>query len=70
MGDNVSILNAAVDGPEQQIIFNVKYLSDVLSVIDTPEVAIEVIAATKPGVIRPVVVADYTYVIMPMHTNR
>jgi DNA polymerase III subunit beta len=70
LGDNVSILNAAVDGPEQQIIFNVKYLSDVLSVIDTPEVAIEVIAATKPGVIRPVGVADYTYVIMPMHTNR
>jgi len=70
LGDNVSILNAAVDGPEQQIIFNVKYLSDVLSVIDTPEVAIEVNAATKPGVIRPVGVADYTYVIMPMHTNR
>ncbi len=70
LGDNVSILNAAVDGPEQQIIFNVKYLADVLSVIDTPEVAIEVIGATKPGVIRPVGVADYTYVIMPMHTNR
>ena len=70
LGDNVSILNAAVDGPEQQIIFNVRYLSDVLAVIDTPEVAIEVNAATKPGVIRPVGPADYTYVIMPMHTNR
>ena len=70
LGDNVSVLNAAVDGPEQQIIFNVRYLADVLSVIDTPEVAIEVNAATKPGVIRPVGPADYTYVIMPMHTNR
>jgi DNA polymerase-3 subunit beta len=70
LGDNVSVLNAAVDGPEQQIIFNVRYLSDVLAVIDTPEVAIEVNAPTKPGVIRPVGVADYTYVIMPMHTNR
>ena len=67
---NVSVLNAAVDGPEQQIIFNVRYLADVLSVIDTPHVAIEVNAPTKPGVIRPVGIADYTYVIMPMHTNR
>ncbi len=70
LGDNVGILNAAVDGPEQQIIFNVKYLVDVLSVIGTPEVAIEINSPTKPGVIKPVGPADYTYVIMPMHTNR
>jgi DNA polymerase-3 subunit beta len=70
LGDNVGILNAAVDGPEQQIIFNVKYLADVLAVIGTPEVAVEINAPTKPGVIKPVGPADYTYVIMPMHTNR
>jgi DNA polymerase III subunit beta len=70
LGDNVGVLNAAVDGPEQQIIFNVKYLADVLAVIGTPEVAIEVNAPTKPGVIKPIGHADYTYVIMPMHTNR
>lgn len=70
LGNNVSTLNAAVDGPEQQIIFNVKYLADVLAVIGTPEVAIEVNAASKPGVIKPVGPADYTYVIMPMQTNR
>ena len=70
LGDNVGVLNAAVDGPEQEIIFNVKYLSDVLAVIGTPEVAIEVNAPTKPGVIKPIGHADYTYVIMPMHTNR
>lgn len=70
LGDNTSTLNAAVDGPELQIIFNVKYLSDVLGVIDTPEVALEVNGATKPGVIKPVGAEDYTYVIMPMHINR
>jgi DNA polymerase-3 subunit beta len=70
LGDNVGVLNARVDGPEQQIIFNVRYLSEVLAVIGTPEVAIEVNAPTKPGVIKPVGSADYTYVIMPMHTNR
>ena len=70
LGDNISTINAAVDGPELQIIFNVKYLADVLSVIDTPEVALEVNAPTRPGVIKPVGSADYTYVIMPMHINR
>jgi len=70
IGSNVSTINAAVDGPEQQIIFNVKYLSDVLAVLDTPEVALEVTSAARPGVIKPVGPADYTYVIMPMSTNR
>ncbi len=70
LGDNTSILNAAVDGPEMQIIFNVKYLSDVLAVIGSAEVALEANAPTKPGVIRPVGEHDYTYVIMPMHINR
>jgi len=70
LGDNVSTINAAVDGPDVQIIFNVRYLVDVLSVIGTPEVALELNASTKPGVMRPVGSTDYTYVIMPMHTNR
>ena len=70
VGSNVSTVNATVDGPEQQIIFNVKYLSDILSVIDTAEVALELTSGTRPGVIRPVGSADYTYVIMPMSSNR
>jgi DNA polymerase-3 subunit beta len=72
VGSNVSTINAAVDGPEQQIIFNVKYLADVLSVLNTPEVAIEVTSAARPGVVKPVgdIGALYTYVIMPMSTNR
>jgi DNA polymerase-3 subunit beta len=70
LGDNTSTINAAVDGPELQIIFNVKYLADVLTVVGTPEVALEANAATKPGVIKPVGADDYTYVIMPMHINR
>src|SRR5579884_725827 len=70
LGDNTSTINAAVDGPELQIIFNSKYVADVLAVIGTAEVAVEATAATKPGVIRPVGSDNYTYVIMPMHINR
>jgi DNA polymerase-3 subunit beta len=74
VGSGVSSINATVEGQEQQIIFNVKYLSDVLAVIDTPEVAVEVTSAARPGVIKPwksdETTIDYTYVIMPMSTNR
>jgi DNA polymerase-3 subunit beta len=70
VGSNVSTINAAVDGPDQEIIFNVKYLTDVLAIMDTPEVALEVTSAARPGVVKPVSAADYTYVIMPMSTNR
>ncbi len=70
VGNNVTTINAAVDGPELQIIFNVKYLTEVLSVIDTPQVALEANSAASPGVIKPISSADYTYVIMPMSTNR
>jgi DNA polymerase-3 subunit beta len=70
VGDNTAVVNAAVDGPPLQIIFNVKYLSDVLSVVDTPEVALELNSSASPGVIRPVGPADYTNVIIPMSSNR
>src|SRR5205814_4052718 len=66
IGNTVNTINSAVDGPEQQVIFNVKYLSDVLSVLDTPEVALEVTSAARPGVVKPVGSTDYTYIIMPM----
>ncbi|GHO86810.1 DNA polymerase III subunit beta [Dictyobacter formicarum] len=70
VGNNVTTINAAVDGPEQEIIFNVKYLGDVLAILDTPEVALEVTSPARPGVVKPVSAAEYTYVIMPMSTNR
>ncbi len=70
VGDNTATIHAAVDGPDLQIIFNVKYLSEVLQVMDTPEVALELNSSASPGVVRPVGSTDYTYVIMPMSTNR
>ena len=53
-----------------EIIFNVKYLTDVLGVIETPSVALELNTPQQPGVIKPVGESDYAYVIMPMHSTR
>lgn len=71
VGNNTVTVNATVDGPELQIIFNLRYLAEVLAVLNTPEVALEVNTPRHPGIIRPVSTSvDYTYVIMPMSSNR
>ncbi len=68
MGDNVSELDAMIEGDAMNATFNAKYMIDVLAVIDTPQVAFEAISATRPGVFRPVGAGEeeYVHVIMPM----
>lgn len=70
IGTNVSQIAAAIDGPAQEMLFNIKYLTNVLSVIDTPEVALEITSKTRPGLLRPVGAIDAQYVVMPMTVNR
>jgi DNA polymerase III subunit beta len=67
VGDNTSDIDAAVEGPEGQIAFNVRYLNDVLTALRTPQVALEMQGPSSAGVIRPVGNQDSTHVIMPMH---
>ncbi len=70
-GDTTTTLTAAVDGPGMEIIFNVKYLTDVVGVVNMPSVALELNTPQQPGVIKPVDDnSDYVYVIMPMHSTR
>jgi DNA polymerase-3 subunit beta len=53
-----------------EIAFNVKYLVDVLTVVNTPNVALETTGAAAPGVIKPVGRDDFLHVIMPMHLGK
>jgi len=69
-GDNETEIDALVDGDPIEIAFNVKYLNDVLGVIDTPQVALETASESSPGVIRPVGNDDFVHVIMPMQLGR
>jgi len=66
IGDNIAEIEALTDGEEAKIAFNVKYLSDVLSVLRQAQVAIEVTTPSSPGVIRPIGVDNYVHVVMPM----
>ena len=66
-GFNLTVVDATIDGDEQIIAFNVRFLREVLDVIGTPNVALETSANTSPGVLRPVGEDNYVHVIMPMH---
>ena len=69
-GSNETIVDATIEGNPIEIAFNVRYLLDVLGVIDTPNVALETTGSSSPGVIRPVGREDFLHVIMPMHLGR
>lgn len=66
-GYSENVIDASIEGPPLLIAFNVRFLREVLDVIDTPGVALEVTTNTSPGVIRPVGDSEFLHVIMPMH---
>ena len=69
LGDNVGEMDASIEGDEIEIAFNVKYLIDLLSVMDTADVVLETTTPSSPGVIKPVGDVDFVHVIMPMHVR-
>jgi DNA polymerase-3 subunit beta len=69
-GDDVTALDATIEGEAVDIAFNVKYLIDVLTIVDAPQVSLDVASSSRPGVFRPVGQDEYLYVVMPMHLGR
>jgi DNA polymerase-3 subunit beta len=69
-GSNETVVDATVDGGAIEIAFNVRFLVEVLNVIDTPNVALETSSTSSPGVIKPVGREDFLHVVMPMHLGR
>jgi DNA polymerase-3 subunit beta len=69
-GDNVSEMDATIEGDGIEIAFNARYLIDALSVAGMPEVVLETSTPSSPGLIRPIGGDDFKCVIMPMHITR
>ncbi|MEM7133089.1 MAG: DNA polymerase III subunit beta [Chloroflexota bacterium] len=71
-GDNVNEIDANVEGEELEIAFDSRYLIDVLSRIDEPQIVLETTQSTRPGAIRPIGVGEdeFLHVVMPMHPSR
>ena len=70
-GSSQNVVDATIEGPALLIAFNVRFLREVLDVINTPNVVLETTADNLPGVIRPVGEqngdSEFLHVIMPMH---
>jgi len=67
MGSGEVVVDANIEGPELLIAFNVRYLSEVLEVVGTPNTILETNANNTPGLLSPVGNDNFRHVIMPMH---
>lgn len=68
VGDNRGEVDGAVTGEETFISFDSEYLGEVLGVLGTDEIALEITGPLSPALIRGLGLADFTHVIMPMHS--
>jgi DNA polymerase-3 subunit beta len=71
LGEAKEDIPVAYEGAQLSIGFNARYLMDVLQVLDTPQVRLELCDELSPGVLKPAAVegapeARYTAVVMPM----
>ncbi len=66
IGDNLSELDAAIEGEGDKIAFNSKYLQDYLGVLAGGRVTIEMSGPSRQGVLRPVGDDSFVHVLMPM----
>jgi DNA polymerase III subunit beta len=62
-------IEVAREGDDISIAFNVNYLLEVLGVLDTEGIFLELTEPLSPGVVRPVDGDDYLMVVMPMQVQ-
>lgn len=68
LGDDRGELDAVVNGSSAKVQFNSRYIADVLGVMQSPQVGLEISGPNSAAVFRPIDSVDYTHVVMPMHT--
>lgn len=69
-GDSEGLIDAGVEGNELEVAFNVRYLIEVLSVVNEERVVLESNGAAAPGVLRPEGRDDFIHLVMPMSVTR
>jgi DNA polymerase-3 subunit beta len=69
LGDDRGEVDAVVNGGSARVQFNSRYVSDVLGVLQSPQVGLEITGPNSAAVFRPIDSVDYTHVVMPMHTG-
>ncbi len=72
LGTNINEIGATITGTALDMLFDGRFLLDVLTRIEQPQVVLENTTPTRPCLIRPVGVEDeaFLHLIMPMHPVR
>lgn len=65
-GDNMTELDATVNGVDNGIVVNYRYLLDGVNAIDSENIRIEITNSNTPCVIRGEDDKDYLYIVMPI----
>jgi DNA polymerase-3 subunit beta len=68
-GDNSSVIDATVTGPDMSIAFDVRYVKDLLSVLDKRPIQIHLTDAAHAGLFTDESLLHFRGVIMPIHVS-
>lgn len=68
-GDTISKVKATVEGGEIDIVFNAKYVLDVLQVISSDKITLEFNDDASAGMIKSEKDKDFIYIVMPLKTG-
>jgi DNA polymerase III subunit beta len=66
LGENTIILPIEVQGENNEMIFNYRYLLDGLNNLNSEETTVELIGDKSPGVLKPTAKEGYIYIVMPI----
>lgn len=66
LGESTITVDATVKGPGAAILFNYRYILDMLNALNSGEVVLKVNTDSTPVVITPKQDTDYTYLVMPI----
>ena len=66
LGENRAVLQVEIEGENNSVVFNYKYLLDGLQNIPEKKIVLEVVSSDTPVVLRPQQSMDYLYLIMPI----
>ncbi len=71
LGDHTSKVKAQVEGEPLKIAFNAKYLIEVLSRIEQPQIVLKTTQPTRPTILQPLGAGEteFLHVMMPMHVS-
>jgi DNA polymerase-3 subunit beta len=71
IGKNTSTLSAKVSGPEQEIVFNPRFIMDALNIIESSQISIQLNSASSPALLSGIdtenkVSEEFKYILMPI----